>query len=411
LPAQVTTLRPERPAPSDAAAEGEGVQPAPAGWWDERPPQIGDEAPPLSFEVVYDRPGTFPDPADFSWSDLAGRVVVVDFSTSLCGPCRMLAPHMNELAETLGDEPVSNESEEDIAAFRRDVEFKSLFARDSDGSTFEDYWVNGIPHVAVIDMRGRIAALTHPSALTAENLRAVVRGESPNIARTNESPSRINWNVGARRASFAPEGLEQSVAFAVLTPVEARGTAFRTNPSTGEFSTDGGTPMSLLAWALDMPARSIDMRAELPESAVYRAAVRPGDGRISTSRRMLRAMLEAALAVRVTVTNDPGAVRVLRVADPARLPALAEAGGGRGSMSPGSIDMPSMTFEALARMLTNFTPVPVLDETGLATRHQIHLSYDPQTAGSLAAALASIGLELVEAERPLRRAVVELDAE
>ena len=80
-------------------------------------------------------------------------------------------------------------------------------------------------------------------------------------------------------------------------------------------------------------------------------------------------------------------------------------------MSPGRIDMPSLTFGALARHLTSFTPVPIVDETGLTTGYQIALSYDPQTRGALVEALAQIGLELVEGERPVRRAVVETAAD
>ena len=76
-------------------------------------------------------------------------------------------------------------------------------------------------------------------------------------------------------------------------------------------------------------------------------------------------------------------------------------------MSPGTIDMPSMSFAMLARHLSNFTPVPLIDETGLSTQHRVRLTYDPTVRGSLTDALASIGLELAEAQRPVRRAIVE----
>ena len=394
----------------DAPAAPGGV--TPAGWWDERPPRVGDEAPPLSFETIYDRPDGIPDPTAFEWSQYAGRIVVVDFAASWCNPCRMTVPHMNRLVEDLAEEPVvfitvSNESDEQITRFRDEVGLRSLVARDADGSTFEDYWVNGIPHVAVIDGAGRIAALTHPAHVTADALRDLARGQSIDLPATNENPTRVRWNPPTPGASLAPTGLDDAMFYAVMRRAEARSPSFRTNRTTGELSTEGSPPLTLLIHALRMPLRYVDVRVPLPEDVFYAVAIRPGDGRLETTNAMLLSMLEATLGVRVRHTEEPGEVRVLRVADPSRLPPAFEGTGGGGSMSPGRIAMRGLTFDALASHLTGFTPHPVVDETGLDTRFDVALEYDPRVRGALTEALASIGLELVPAERPVRRAVIE----
>lgn len=398
-------------APASIAAEPSN--PPPAGWWDQRPPWIGDEAPPLSFEFICDRPEGVPDPAVFTWSDFAGRVVVVDLSTSWCGPCRAMIPHFNALADALAGEPIvfftfTNEPAEAVDRFRADFEFRSLLARDVDGSTFEDYWVNGIPHVAIIDGRGRIAALTHPGAISAEGLRTLARGGSFDLPLTNDSPVRMSWNTAARRAVHAaPPGLESSLAFAILTPADALSGMVRSDPTTGELIVEGATARTLLSFALDLPPRFIELRDEPQPSAVYRAAIRPGDGRSKTARRMLLAMLESVLGVRASITNDPGEVRVLHVADRSKLPPRAESGGRAGSMSPGNFDMQSLTLAVLARHLSGFSSLPIQDETCIDDAFQIRLSYDPTARGGLVEALGRIGLELAPAERPIRRAVIE----
>ena len=65
---------------------------------EQTPPKIGDPAPRLSLTKIYDRPSDVPRAEDLEWRHLTGRVVVLDFSTSWCGPCIRMIPHMNELA-------------------------------------------------------------------------------------------------------------------------------------------------------------------------------------------------------------------------------------------------------------------------------------------------------------------------
>jgi thiol-disulfide isomerase/thioredoxin len=139
-----------------------------------RAPAVGDPAPPLVFdEVVWPKAGP-PDLRSLDLSRLAGRVVVLEFFGTWCGPCLAFVPHMNEVIEQSADLPVTfltigNERRGELQATAAKYAMKSPIARDANGSIFEDYWVGGLPAVVLVDVKGRILAYTHPSQITRRN--------------------------------------------------------------------------------------------------------------------------------------------------------------------------------------------------------------------------------------------------
>ena len=60
-----------------------------------REPQVGEAPPPLGLETILQAPlGT-----QASWAILKGKVVVLEFWATWCGPCIAAFPHLNEMAE------------------------------------------------------------------------------------------------------------------------------------------------------------------------------------------------------------------------------------------------------------------------------------------------------------------------
>lgn len=113
---------------------------------------------------------------DFSWKDsngnviklseLKGKVVLIDFWATWCGPCKMTIPHVEALYErykdnkdvlVLGisvDDPSTAGS---VPSFIKQNGMQYLVVSDSNSSVSGLYGVSTIPRFLIIDKNGRIA--------------------------------------------------------------------------------------------------------------------------------------------------------------------------------------------------------------------------------------------------------------
>jgi peroxiredoxin len=127
----------------------------------------GPSQPPLGLNVGLTAP-------DFSAKDLAGneiklsnyrgKIVIVDFWATWCGPCVAMIPHEKEMMKRFADRPVvmigiSADREEDkLREFvkMRDITWPNVFDGQSGGSLARIYQIEAFPTIFVIDSRGVI---------------------------------------------------------------------------------------------------------------------------------------------------------------------------------------------------------------------------------------------------------------
>ncbi|MBD1435017.1 TlpA family protein disulfide reductase [Sphingobacterium sp. DN00404] len=113
------------------------------------------------------------------------KLIILDFWATWCGSCLASMPYMHELETKMGKQakllPITFQDHNTILNFLNKsvsptiTAIKSSFSSIVDGKVLDAYFPSkSIPHVVVLDTRGRVRAVSVPSALNVENLEEMI---------------------------------------------------------------------------------------------------------------------------------------------------------------------------------------------------------------------------------------------
>jgi len=130
-------------------------------------PKVGDRSPLLKATALLQAPAG----ASLDAEKLKGKVVVLEFWATWCGPCVLAIPHLNELAEKFKNQPVqfiaiTSEDEATVKTFLANKPINAWVALDADKAMKAAFAVSAIPHTVVLGKDGSIATVTYPTSLT-----------------------------------------------------------------------------------------------------------------------------------------------------------------------------------------------------------------------------------------------------
>jgi len=133
------------------------------------PPKVGQPAPALRFVRLLQAPAE----TKADWASLRGKVVVVEFWATWCGPCVQSIPGMNKLEAVYQNDPIvfvhiTDEKESVVTEFLNKTPIHGWVGIDDGGQTFTNYAVHGLPKIAVVGKDGTFLGWQDPRFLVLE---------------------------------------------------------------------------------------------------------------------------------------------------------------------------------------------------------------------------------------------------
>jgi len=367
-------------------------------------PEIGDRAPNVSIKKVLS-----PNNINvLNLNDFEGRVVIIEFWATWCGPCIPAMDHLNMLKSSFSDDKlsiiaISNENEQPVQRFLKNKPVDFIVALDKNNRSFETYYPRTLPHSVVVNPQGIISAITRAENIKKEHITELLEGNEINLPTKNygkvlsEQDEFFNQQMEKRNAETLYKSVlrktDKVQGMAKIYSQDSLGVNYHNRRLTAM----GVPPLTLFLLAFDFPFNRVEDNFEFSMNEAYYMDIiipTPDEEKLYEAAQNL---VKSAFQVNATVNQKEMEAYVLRQIEGKPLKIEQSTSGEElFTMKGPSMEAKHKPIDQLVTYLTNFSKLPVVDGTNLKGRYNYALNWSFSNRESLYSSLNELGLELVK---------------
>lgn len=343
-----------------------------------------------------------------SLSELRGKIVILEFWATWCGPCLEAMPHLQEMQKTYGDKlqviTVTDERPGRIGKFLSSRPSTLWSAIDSARSVANLFPHQMIPHTVLISAEGNLVAQTVPGAITDQTIDSLLNGKDVHLP---EKTDNLMSPPEAIKAYFSAADTVKS-RFIMQGEIKGSPGMSTTHLNDSIFNGRRITCFNLslatlyrIAYGNFAYKRTIDKTGQVREEPVYSLdlIVKNPAGLLPRLKQELTGRFDLQSRIEPQLTE----VNVLKISDGKKFDLIPRNKTGKRTYtsSHGEIDQDAITMEDLASFLEDFGTgkLLVVNETGNNEKMDIKFSYEPENPQSLIDVLHEMGLVLSKQRR------------
>ena len=366
-------------------------------------PQKGQAVPDLQFTTVLNAPVK-----TATLAQLKGKLVLIEFWATWCGPCLTAMPHLKQLQKKYGERlqviTVTDETPVRTQKYLTARPSNLWFAVDTAHALTRIFPHQLIPHTVLIGPDGKLIAQTEPQAVTEPVIDSLLRGQTVHLPEKTDNPMSVPEIL---KTYFDAADTVKS-RFIMQAEIKGAPGVSTTHRNDSVFKNRRLTCLNVnlltlyrIAYGDFSSKRIIDKTGTSDTAPSYCL-----DLIVPTPSELMPTLqneLASRFDVQAKVEPQVKEVNVLKITNQAKFNQISRNKSGQRtySASHGAIDQQAITMQDFATYLEDYGTDKrlVVDETQNHEKLDIQFSFQPENPQSLTTILTDMGLTLVKESR------------